>query len=261
MKSEILNTNELTHFFGEKFEFIDSGFSTGQFNMDFDVQRTIDVAEGKALPMFRVYGWIPWAVSLGYNQKEEDIDKEKCEKKGFDLVRRPTGGRAVLHANEITYSVVVNLPDGRTIHDIYREIHTILLKAFISMGCKNIGFQKAQTDFREHYKSPGMSVSCFTSSARYEIEYEGRKVVGSAQRLFGKTLLQHGSILLSKGHEQIADVIKSKNESDREKLRGYLSNHSSTLEESASREISHDECRETILKIFKDGSMNSFFFE
>ena len=251
MDNIILNTNELTHFFGEKFEFIDTGFSSGEYNMDFDTCRTNEVAEGNALPMFRVYGWKPWAVSLGYNQKDDEIDKEKCELKGFDLVRRPTGGRAVLHANELTYSVVVNLPEGKTVHDVYKEIHTILLKAFISLGCKNIGFQKAQTDFREHYKSSGMSVSCFTSSARYEIEYEGRKVVGSAQRLFGKTLLQHGSILLTKGHEQIADVIRAKSESDREKLAEYLSNHSATLKESAGREISFNECREAIYQIIK----------
>lgn len=251
MDTIIIHTNELTHFFGEKFEFIDTGFSSGQFNMDFDVKRTNDVAEGKALPMFRVYGWKPWAVSLGYNQKDDEIDKEKCKLKGFDLVRRPTGGRAVLHANEITYSVVVNLTDGLTIHDIYREIHTILLKAFINLGCKNIGFEKTQTDFREHYKNPGMSVSCFTSSARFEIEYEGRKVVGSAQRLFGKTLLQHGSILLSKGHEQIADVIKAENENDREKLREYLSNHSATLKESAGFSISFDDCRKAIIQIIE----------
>jgi lipoate-protein ligase A len=251
MENQILKTNELTHFFGEEFEFIDTGFSSGQFNMDFDIKRTNDVAAGKALPMFRVYGWNPWAVSLGYNQKDDEIDKEKCGLKGFDLVRRPTGGRAVLHANEITYSVVINLPEGRTVHDIYREIHTILLESFISLGCKNIGFQKAQTDFREHYKSSGMSVSCFTSSARYEIEYEGRKVVGSAQRLFGKTLLQHGSILLSKGHEQIADVIKAKSESDRDKLRDYLLKHSATLEESSGRIINFNECREAIYQIIK----------
>ncbi|MBI5324231.1 MAG: lipoate--protein ligase family protein [Ignavibacteriae bacterium] len=249
MDVQILNANSLTHFFGVRFEFIDTGFSTGQFNMDFDIQRTNDVSEGKALPMFRVYGWKPWAVSLGYNQKAEEIDEELCRGKGFDIVRRPTGGRAVLHANEITYSVVLNLPDGLTVHDIYREIHSILLKAFINLGCKNIGFEKSQTDFREHYKSSGMSVSCFTSSARYEIEFEGRKVVGSAQRLFGKTLLQHGSILISCGHEQIADVINSKNEIIREKLREYLTNHSATLEESAVTSLNYDKVKSTIFNL------------
>ncbi|TAL67605.1 MAG: lipoate--protein ligase family protein [Bacteroidetes bacterium] len=251
MENQLLNTNELTSLFGEKFEFIDTGFSTGQFNMDFDVLRTKEVAEGKALPMFRVYGWKPWAVSLGYNQRAEEIDEKLCKEKGFDIVRRPTGGRAVLHANEITYSVVVNLPDGLTIHDIYREIHTILLKAFISMGCKNIGFEKSQTDFREHYKSQEMSVSCFTSSARYEIEYESRKVVGSAQRLYGKTLLQHGSILISKGHEQIADVIQTKSEAERKKLSRYLFNHSATLEESSNGNLNYDVAKEHIFNLLK----------
>ena len=251
MISEILSTKSITHFFGEKFEFIDTGFSSGQFNMDFDMQRTKDVANGKELPMFRVYGWKPWAVSLGYNQKADEIDEELCKEKGFDIVRRPTGGRAVLHANEITYSVVLNLPDGLTIHDIYREIHTILLKAFINLGCKNIGFEKSQTDFREHYKNPGISVSCFTSSARYEIEFESRKVVGSAQRLFGNTLLQHGSILISNGHEKIAEVIRNNNVSDKEKLSHYLISHSATLRESVGNQLNYEMVKEYIYNQLK----------
>ena len=231
------------------FEFIDSGFCTGQYNMDFDFDRTIKCSKGDAPPMFRIYGWEPWAISLGANQKEEDINKTECKKRGFDIVRRPTGGRAVLHANEITYSVVTPLPDTMTVHDAYREIHILLLTAFEKAGCLGLDFEKSQADFRNLYKSSGMSVSCFASSARYEITNNGKKIVGSAQRLFGKTLLQHGSILLDKGHEQLALVSNNQSDKAKEVLKAYILHHSSTLSEASGKKIEYEQIAQAIKSI------------
>lgn len=246
MKSIAVLSNKWEEVFGGEFEVIRTGFSTGQENMDFDMDRTRAVAEGTEMPMFRLYGWEPWAVSLGANQKEEDINKDSCEKLGFDIVRRPTGGRAVLHANELTYSVVLNLPNEMTVHDLYREIHSVLLKSFHRLGIA-LEFEKAQPNFKEFYKESAMSVSCFASSARYEISNESRKIVGSAQRLFGKTLLQHGSILIGSGHEKLAEVT---NIADDKKpiLLDYINSHSSTLSEVANREITFEECEQAIFQ-------------
>lgn len=88
--------NQLYNFLGNDYEVINSGFCVGQYNMDFDIERTKQFSEGSAKAMFRVYGWKPWALSLGYNQKETDIDPELCRARNIDIVRRPTGGRAVL---------------------------------------------------------------------------------------------------------------------------------------------------------------------
>lgn len=235
-----------------KFEFIESGFQTGSFNMLFDLQRTLDCSEGKALPMFRIYGWKPWAVSLGFNQKEEDIDKELCKKYGFDLVRRPTGGRAVLHSNELTYSVVLPVPPNASVHSLYRDIHFILLEGLRRLGSEEIDFEKSQPNFREVYQRDTLSVSCFASSARYEIMARGKKIVGSAQRLFGNTLLQHGSILIGKGHEMLADVSKLSDDTKREALKKYILNHSITLDEVLGRNLTFVECsevlKETVIK-------------
>ncbi len=238
----LIKNSKLNELFAGDFELMVDGFLNGQFNMDFDFERTMSVSKDISLPMFRLYGWNPWTISLGYNQKDDDIDKELLSQKGFGLVRRPTGGRAVLHANELTYSIAMKVPEDKSVHDIYRDIHTFLLSGLKKLGTDSLDFEKSQTDFREFYQNqPGMSVSCFASSARYEIALNGRKVVGSAQRLFGKTLLQHGSILLSNGHEQLADVIKTDNEDKRKTLRNYILKHSATLEESCKREITFDE--------------------
>ncbi len=248
MKKEIIENTRLNEFFGDKFEFINNGFAAGQFNMDFDYSRTQAFSNGEALPMFRLYGWDPWSVSLGYNQKETDILKERTDERGFDIVRRPTGGRAVLHAGEITYSVVLTLPEHKTVHDMYREIHIVLLKGLQKIGGEVIGFEKSQPDFREMYKRQGLSVSCFASSARYEIEWEGKKIVGSAQRLFGDTLLQHGSILLGDGHEQLAQVASVDSEERRQMLMDYTKKHSATMKEVCGRAVTFDEAADAIYK-------------
>lgn len=244
----VIDNPSLFKLFGGKFEFIDSGFATGSYNMEFDTRRTQLVQSGESLPMFRVYGWDPWAVSLGANQNEAEIDSDKCSSLGFDLVRRPTGGRAVLHANEITYSCVLQLHDKLSVHDAYREIHELLVDSFLLMGCKDLDFEKSQPDFKDFYNRSEMAVSCFASSARYEITYKGRKIVGSAQRLFGRTLLQHGSILLDEGHEQIAWVTKSRNPEGPSRLADYIRAHSSTLSESAGRKILYSEAAEAVYK-------------
>ncbi|ROL61404.1 octanoyltransferase [Bacteroidetes/Chlorobi group bacterium ChocPot_Mid] len=250
MKKIIKNT-EINELYSSEFELITDDFLDGQFNMDFDFNRTQSLAEGKALPMLRFYGWNPWTISLGFNQKEDDIDPVLLEQKGFGLVRRPTGGRAVLHADELTYSVVMSLPESMSVHDVYREIHKILLSGLKNLGESNLDFEKSQTDFRDFYKKqPGMSVSCFASAARYEIALDGRKVVGSAQRLFGNVLLQHGSILLGPGHEQISEIIKTDNPQKRVMLKNYILSHSATLSDAFNRKITFSEAMDSIINQF-----------
>lgn len=247
----IVSDSKWLKIFGEKFEVLETGFNDGQYNMDFDFNRTIELTKNKTIPMFRLYGWQPWTVSLGFNQKEADIDKSLLEKNGFDLVRRPTGGRAVLHANEITYSVVTKLPKNYSPQDIYKDIHILLMEGLKKLNPMGLEFEKSQPDFKEFYnKEPGLSISCFASSARYEIEYQGRKVVGSAQRLFGDVLLQHGSIILDRGHEQLADVSVVKDEDKRNKLRNYILNHSATLSEVCNRKITYHEASTSLLSVF-----------
>ena len=242
---------KLKDIFGPQIEVLNTGLATGEENMRFDIERTKLCSESNALPMFRFYGWKPWCVSLGANQKNTDIDEKKCMERGFDIVRRPTGGRAVLHANELTYSVVLRLPENMTVHDVYREIHIILLNGLRMAGCGELDFEKAQPDFREIYSREGFSASCFASSARYEIEWQGKKLVGSAQRLFGNTLLQHGSILIGKGYEQLDEVVNVSSEDIRKRLREFTKSHSISLEEISGRKYTCDECAESIKEILK----------
>jgi lipoate-protein ligase A len=229
-------------------EIIDSGAGTAAHNMLIDEQRAHACAAGEASPLLRLYAWQPWAVSLGANQRETDIDPQRCAERGFDLVRRPTGGRAILHADELTYCVVTPLADGQTVHDLYRDIHLLLRDALVSLGAIGLDFEKSQPDFRALYKSSTRSLPCFSSAARYELQWHGRKLVGSAQRRYGTVVLQHGSILLGSGHEQLADVATLASEEERKTMRSTLLNQTTTLHEICGRTISYEECSAAIVR-------------
>jgi lipoate-protein ligase A len=243
----IVSGKKISELFDFEVELVFDSHHNGKYNMDIDLKRTQLHAEGLAKPMLRFYGWKPWTVSLGANQKESDFNRRKLEDYGFDLVRRPTGGRAVLHANEITYSFVCPLNNELKAHDVYREIHFFLVKGLEMIGAEELGFEKSQSNFSEFYKREAVSISCFASSARYEIAWKGKKLVGSAQRVFGNTLLQHGSILLGPGYELIAEVANLKDETAREILRNHIKNHSISIEEIVGKQISYEQA----LEIFK----------
>jgi len=170
---------------------IDSEHS-GAYNMSFDgyfLENTIQY------PMLRFYDWNPTAVSIGYHQKLKYYDKNKFQDLGIDIVRRPTGGRAVLHNNEITYSVII--PESSeyfklSIHELYYEIS----KA-INAGLNDAGIEtEIERNRPNGMKRIRSQLKCFDSTARFEIKNNGSKLVGSAQRRLNTGILQHGSILL-----------------------------------------------------------------
>jgi lipoate-protein ligase A len=133
---------------------------------------------------------------------------ERCTADGIDVVRRPTGGRAILHAEELTYCVVM-YTGSRSVLAVYNDISRALVRGLHLFGV-NVAFQKSQPNFQETYRQAS-SIPCFTSSARYEIEWHGRKLVGSAQRRFGDgerdVVLQHGSILCGPAHKRLVDYL------------------------------------------------------
>jgi lipoyl(octanoyl) transferase len=106
-----------------KWRFLNSGFNTGSFNMDYDLELVRNFLEA---PVLRIYQWKPYCISLGANQDYNSVDQKKAADDGLDIVKRPTGGRAILHAEELTYSVVYPLSDDKSPKQIYREINLAL---------------------------------------------------------------------------------------------------------------------------------------
>jgi lipoate-protein ligase A len=166
------------------------------------------VAAGRSLPILRLYGWSPPTVTLGYSQRvESSVNLEACRSLGYDVVRRVTGGRAVLHDREVTYAVVSPersplFPGG--ILDNYRVIARALQQTLDSFGLTT---SLAPGRSRGHHGCGAQQSACFTAPATFELLHAGCKVTGSAQKRQGAAFLQHGSIPVELDAERLFRVL------------------------------------------------------
>jgi lipoate-protein ligase A len=194
-----------------KWLFINSGSNTGRYNMDYDLQLAKNYKDNEIF--FRLYRWNPYCISLGANQPPDSINSERAHQDNIDIVIRPTGGRAVLHAEELTYSVVYPLDSFSSARDIYSQLNLALLKGLKIYDSRLSSFEleNHQPNFAEIYKQENNGV-CFAVSAKSEIKFSGKKIVGSAQRKFEKVVLQHGSILCGPFHKGITHYLNLNDE-------------------------------------------------
>jgi lipoate-protein ligase A len=224
--------------------FLNSGARSGQFNMDTDMELARTLQQGSGKQTLRLYRWNPYAISLGFNQRIDEIDTDACTANGIDVVRRPTGGRAILHAEELTYSVVM-YSQGRNTMDVYHHIGAALVRGLQKLN-PGIHMGRIQPDFPTLYRQPS-SVSCFSSTARYEIQYQGKKMAGSAQRRFpageageSEVVLQHGSILIGPEHRRLAEFIRN-GKAVVDIIRQTLVERTTELSTIMQRTVPHDE--------------------
>lgn len=226
-----------------EWKFLNSGFHSGAHNMYVDQLLAKRMVEQGGLPTLRIYGWDPRAISLGYNQRRHDLDETKCLAQGIDIVRRPTGGRAILHADELTYSVVM-YAGGKSISQVYCDISKALVRGLQTIGA-DVEYSAVQADFPHLYRNQN-SIPCFASSARYEIQYRGRKLVGSAQRRYtspdgDEVVLQHGSILLGPAHKKLSELVQVQSEELSTSIRRELEMKTIELSSILGRNVSFNE--------------------
>lgn len=222
--------------------FLNTGSRDGATNMAVDEALLACVSRGASPPTVRVFGWVPPAVSIGHSQDPAaEVDVDACERAGVGIVRRPTGGRAVFHAGELTYSVVGPsgpAPLGATITEAYRAIGEALVAGLAALGV-TADLEETGTD--PGIRRGGASPPCFVSSGRYEVVVGGRKLIGSAQRRLGRGVLQHGSVLIDSRHAGLADLIPSLTVAEREAVRRSLEGRTTTLEGILGRPVAFDE--------------------
>lgn len=152
--------------------------------------------------VLRVYSWLTPTISLGRNQTARGrYDLERIRERGLDIVRRPTGGRAILHSREITYSVTAPVDDAGSLRASYDRINRLITTALVSLGVDAV----AVSGTGHRHPSPGMS-PCFDEPAAGEVTVDGRKLAGSAQWRNDGALLQHGSILVADDQSALADL-------------------------------------------------------
>lgn len=168
----------------------------GAANMARDVAMLEAVAQDKAPPTLRLYGWSPPCLTLGRHQGVEAVDLAFCRTECIDVVRRPTGGRALLHHLELTYAVVAPIGGGTVPHGLqetYRKICGVLVAAVRTLG---VDAELTPGEVNLQLPGPRTSVPCFEAPAGGEVVVRGRKLIGSAMRRHGSAILQHGAILL-----------------------------------------------------------------
>jgi lipoate-protein ligase A len=202
---------------------------------------------GFAQPTLRVYAWEPFCLSLGYGQRAADADQERLSVHGWGIVRRPTGGRAILHGNELTYSLV--LPAGHSLGvgsvlDSYRRISQALVTGLEYLGAR------PEADQRTDQVRGG--VVCFGTPSHYEITVQGRKLIGSAQLRREAGILQHGSLPLTGGIARICDVLHYPDEASREQSRDQIRARAIPLEAVLGSAISWQTAADAILRGFAE---------
>ncbi len=176
------------------------GFSvnSGSKNMEIDAQMLENaISSSEKDILFRLYGWSPKCISLGRNQKDDFLTSE------IEAVRRLTGGRALLHDNEITYCCVApvdKVPNGQSVVDSYKYISGILIEFFKTLGVK--------LDFGENKRVSTHYDYCMLLSTGADVCYKGQKIIGSAQCRKNGYILQHGSILFGYDKELLESLFK-----------------------------------------------------
>jgi lipoate-protein ligase A len=171
---------------------IQDGPGEGAWNMAVDEAIAESCRQGLSPPTLRLYRWTRPALTIGYFQKlSRDIEQAACRTKGITVIRRITGGRAVLHGNDLTYSVAsgIHVPElPNTVRGTFLAISRGLIEGLLQLGVQ------AET-VRSPVRETGRSPICFMSASWYEITINGRKIIGSAQRRWKDGMLQQGSLL------------------------------------------------------------------
>lgn len=189
-----------------KWQFIDLKINSGKFNMDYDLKLAADLPPDTFI--LRLYQWNPFCISLGKNQCEEELNKNNIKDDNLEFVKRPTGGRAILHAEEITYSVITNLTQENTPKVLYKKISEALSLglSIYDNRLNETELETIQPDFSKVLNELSGPV-CFASTAKNEVKFSGKKIIGSAQRKLNNTILQHGSILCGTYHKKLVQYL------------------------------------------------------
>ena len=206
------------------------------------------IGAGKSVPTLRLYAWSPACLSLGFAQPFADVDMARLIERGWEVVRRATGGRAILHTDELTYSVIAPSNEPRvegSILESYNRLAQALLLAVKSL--------EVPVEMKEGNANNGASPNpvCFEVPSTYEITVNGKKLIGSAQARKKEGVLQHGSLPLTGDITRICQALAFENESARENASKRLLERATTVESSLEREVSWETASQAFVHAFE----------
>lgn len=240
--------------------FLNSGKCSPSFNMALDEALLDWHSEGLIPPVIRFYEWEPATLSIGYfQQAKRDINLDALREQGIGFVRRPTGGRAVLHEHELTYSVIVtesypNMPESVT--EAYRVLSEGILRGFHNLGM-DAYFSVPDTEEKKADLKQPKSAVCFDAPSWYELVVEGKKIAGSAQTRQKGVILQHGAILLDLDEDKLLSVFNFSSEAAKERMRKKLPEKAVAINSLVKEPVSIEQC----VTAFRDGFAKSLQIE
>jgi lipoate-protein ligase A len=221
----------------------------GATNMAIDEAMAEAAAAGEAPPTLRFYQWVPPCLSLGRNQPSAEVDRAVCTQLGYDVVRRPTGGRSILHTDELTYSVTGAASEPRLAGGVL-DAYLRLAEA-LQLGLERLGLpvQKAPGGTRT---GPDVSAACFEVPSAYEITVAGKKLIGSAQSRRQGWVLQHGSLPLYGDITRVVDCLYLPEPGEHNALRETLVARATTLAQVMTQPPAFEEIAQVMIDAFQD---------
>ena len=229
-----------THYAAATWRLVHSPLAGGALNMAVDEAILRAVAEGAAPPTLRFFGWTPPCLSLGYAQPVAEVDAERLLRLGYELVRRPTGGRAILHTDELTYSVIAPMDEPRVrggVVESYQQLSAGLLGGLAHLGLS----VRADKEYGSAEAGAAKGPVCFEVPSNYEITVgsggQPRKLLGSAQVRKQGVVLQHGTLPLTGDIGRICDALIFDSEAERQRVRARVHERATTVAEVIGRAV------------------------
>jgi lipoate-protein ligase A len=232
---------------GSELRVVEYGRSGAHRNMAFDLHLFNLCEKGNQTGFLRLYGWSRHALSLGFFEPLGVVDTAKAIADGVEIVRRPTGGRAVLHGDDLTYTVVIPKSADHKVLGLYRTISESIISGMARLGV-DLDLEPGTLGRSRLRNRP-----CFVSVSRYEIAHSGRKVVGSAQRVGRNAILQHGSIPLGGGYLNVVEYMNLPSR-DRRQLRREIEASTCCVSELLGRRVTPEEVAAALVRGFVGGS-------
>ncbi|MCP4141040.1 MAG: lipoate--protein ligase family protein [Chloroflexi bacterium] len=221
--------------------------ATGAWNMAVDEAMLEHIVRGDSPPTLRLYSWAPPCLSLGRSQPFSDADTKMLKKNGWHLVRRATGGRAILHTDELTYSIIAskeNIHVRGNLLDSYKHLAKWLIVALKDL--------EIPVEMNREAGAGGVEKNpvCFEKASAYEITVHGKKLIGSAQARKNDGVLQHGSLPLKGNLGRVTEALSFSDRASRQIATQKLMARASTVELALGREISWEAASKSFIRAF-----------
>jgi lipoate-protein ligase A len=237
----------------EVWRLIEEGTGDGAINMATDRAILEACGQGKAPPTLRLYGWHQPTVTIGYAQNSAlDLDMNRCRSLGIPIISRPTGGRALLHDKELTYSLVAPIPHPRFPPNLRAAFQVVSQALLLSLG--KMGIEDAAMAKNRGASVNGRSPSCFSSLNHCEITVNNKKLIGSAQRRKSHSFLQQGSLWMDCDRELMNSLFRFDRPELREANLKILERNTISLNQLCAREVRFEE----VAEVFQKGFQSTF---